>query len=193
MKTELKDLKPGQSLLHAVRKYNDGSYGVCIAEMRKNQTVNVAALFNTADSRFAQSQPKAQHAWQRTTAEDLQKLFGINVATLVYDQVDSKGREFALPGILNPSYQGNRFVVQSMDSTSATVGTATYTVKRFGKIGTPSEFIPTKGGLPINNRKIVTVESQRADVVINKDGQMSPSEYEQFVAIGAPVEESIAD
>ena len=45
MKT-VENLKPGETLLRSVRVYTDGSYGIELCEMRKDQPINVAALWS---------------------------------------------------------------------------------------------------------------------------------------------------
>lgn len=180
MKT-VENLKPGETLLRAVRVYEDGSYGIEICEMRKNQPINVAALLNKSDDRFKQSQPKAMRAWTRVNSPvELQEYFNIDTTTLQFTEKDSQGNDLAIVNILNPKIEGQRLVVQTEDSLVPVDGKKTYQVKKFG-VDTDNVTIPTFGGKPIFSRRSVTSEGALSNTIIRKDGSITEAEYEAMV------------
>lgn len=95
---KLEQLKPGQSLATKVRAIKGGKVEVEIASFaERNGVVNVAAMFNEGDERFAQNKPR--RAWQSGQPKAVAAILGIDSAKL---EALAEGSALEV-GIINPS------------------------------------------------------------------------------------------
>lgn len=94
--TKIENLKPGQSLLSSVRRVANDKVQVELVSFVDRGNINVTALFNKSDERFAQNKPR--RAWKSGEIADIAELFGIDVAKLNALKED----ETIEVGILNP-------------------------------------------------------------------------------------------
>ena len=113
---EVQDLKEGQSMLTTVRRLEGGKFYIELAEMIKNPTakVNLLAMLNKGDDRFAPATPKDRRAWMATEAEGL-LILDINVEELEF-VTNGNNQDVATLNILNPKIDGEQLHVQLTDS-----------------------------------------------------------------------------
>lgn len=116
MNKTVETLEKGEVLLTSIRKVNGGKFQVELAEVIDNPSavINVASLLNEGDDRFTPSKPKARRAWQSGTPEGIKTLFGVDVTSLTFKNVE--GKQIASVNKLNPTFQGEKICIELVDS-----------------------------------------------------------------------------
>lgn len=111
----ISNLAVGDTLLTQIRKVSGKKFSLEFAEqiLRPNTRFNFLGEFNASDPRFNQSGPR--RAWLNAEASDIQRLLGIDVATLNFSK-DAKERIIAPLNILNPIAKGMAMKIQIVES-----------------------------------------------------------------------------
>ena len=176
----LEALKAGETLLvHAIATATDKiqlEFAEVIQETARG--TNILAMFNASDDRFAQ---KARRAWMTVQAADAEKLLNLPEGTLTGDEgwvettVGRGTTQTVRPlNVLNPTVDGNRLVIQIVESTSPTEWQALNietAAKRRGKDGA---FI-THNGKYIFSNETVVFASQRKHTFLEADSSSKVS------------------
>jgi hypothetical protein len=185
MKT-VANLQPGETLITTVRKVKgDNKYQVELAQMVINPEakLNLAALMNADDEKFAGSQPKARRAWQTGTAASIKALFGIDVASLTFEGE----KQIAVVNLENPTVQGHRLVVQLEDSLTPNYNN---TPKQYPKGKEKAITILTSGGKPIYQNTRIVAEKDCVHTIIKKDGEMTAAQWAEYQLANPVVREN---
>ena len=176
----LEALKAGETLLVQAIATSTDKIQLEFAEVIQETArgTNILAMFNASDDRFAQ---KARRAWMTVQAADAEKLLNLPEGTLTGDEgwvettVGRGTTKTVRPlNVLNPIVDGNRLVIQIVESTSPTEWQALNietAAKRRGKDGA---FI-THNGKYIFSNETVVFASQRKHTFLEADSSSKVS------------------
>ena len=177
---DLKTLKAGETLLVQAIATSTDKIQLEFAEVIQETArgTNILAMFNASDDRFAQ---KARRAWMTVQAADAEKLLNLPEGTLTGDEgwvettVGRGTTKTVRPlNVLNPTVDGNRLVIQIVETTSPTEWQALNietAAKRRGKDGA---FI-THNGKYIFSNETVVFASQRNHTFLQADASSKVS------------------
>jgi len=143
-------MKTQESKFTRIRKIAGGKYSLTLSQVviNPNASLNVLALMNASDEKFAGSQPKSRQCFVSGTAADIKALYGIDVDALAFAD-DGKGHSEAPLNIVNPTIMGYPVQIQLTDSTEAVQGFTPKNVKN--KTGEILVFVD-EAGRPIYQR-----------------------------------------
>ena len=177
---DLKALKAGETLLVQAIATSTDKIQLEFAEVIQETArgTNILAMFNASDDRFAQ---KARRAWMTVQAADAEKLLNLPEGTLTGDEgwvettVGRGTTKTVRPlNVLNPTVDGNRLVIQIVETNSPTEWQALNietAAKRRGKDGA---FI-THNGKYIFSNETVVFASQRNHTFLQADASSKVS------------------
>jgi hypothetical protein len=177
---DLKTLKAGETLLvQAIATTTDKiqlEFAEVIQETARGS--NILAMFNASDDRFLQ---KARRAWMTVQAGDAEKLLNLPEGTLTGDEgwvettVGRGTTKTVCPlNVLNPTVQGNRLVIQIVETNTPTEWQALNietAAKRRGKDGA---FITHNGKYIFSNESVVFA-NQRKHTFLEADSSTKVS------------------
>jgi hypothetical protein len=177
---DLKTLKAGETLLvQAIATTTDKiqlEFAEVIQETARG--ANILAMFNASDDRFSQ---KARRAWMTVQPGDAEKLLNLPEGTLTGDEgwvettVGRGTTKTVCPlNVLNPTVEGNRLVIQIVETNTPTEWQALNietAAKRRGKDGA---FITHNGKYIFSNESVVFA-NQRKHIFLESDSSAKVS------------------
>lgn len=127
-----------QSKFTAIRKVNGGKFSITLEQVvtDESKSLNVVALMNADDERFAKSQPKARICFLTGTPAKILELYGIDAEALQYEP-NEKGQLMSSLDIVEPKLLGYPLQIQLIDRVT------------IGNSKSPKQYMDSNGAIQV--------------------------------------------